>query len=184
MIFLADTDLYDLHKEIINFSEHIGKRIVLFFDDAAHIGRETGLEEFFDIFRTLSSSAVSCKAAIYPGVTRFGTRFDVYNDAKIIDISRRYGQTGFKEFFYEVMKLRYSKQIESGIYFGSISAEDVAEFLGMAVLGNVRSFIKGCSLLFDEEIKITLATLSETLLSLSSNFFWPMIEEIKYKIGI
>lgn len=182
--FSCDTDLYDLHKEIINFSEHIGKRIVLFFDDAAHIGRETGLEEFFDIFRTLSSSAVSCKAAIYPGVTRFGTRFDVYNDAKIIDISRRYGQTGFKEFFYEVMKLRYSKQIESGIYFGSISAEDVAEFLGMAVLGNVRSFIKGCSLLFDEEIKITLATLSETLLSLSSNFFWPMIEEIKYKIGI
>lgn len=68
---------------------------------------------------------------------------------KLIDISRRYGQTGFKEFFYEVMKLRYSKQIESGIYFGSISAEDVAEFLGMAVLGNVRSFIKGCSLLFD-----------------------------------
>lgn len=55
------------------------------------------------------------------------------------------------------MKYCYSKQIESGIYFGSISAEDVAEFLGMAVLGNVRSFIKGCSLLFDEEIKITLA---------------------------
>ena len=183
--FSCELELYDVQKEIIKFSEHIGKRIVLFFDDAAHIGRETGLEEFFDIFRTLSSSLVSCKAAIYPGVTRFGTRFDVYNDAKIIDISRRYGQqSGFKEFFYEVMKLRYPHQIQEEKYFGSISAEDVAEFLGMSVLGNVRSFIKGCSLLFEKEGKVTLSTLSETLLALSSDFFWPMIEEIKYKIGV
>ena len=46
-----------------------------YFDDAAHLGREASLEEFFDIYRTLSSSLVSCKAAIYPGVTRFGVRF-------------------------------------------------------------------------------------------------------------
>ncbi|MEG0962587.1 MAG: hypothetical protein RSF88_06975 [Lachnospiraceae bacterium] len=182
--FACERDLYGVQKELIRFSEHIRKRIVLFFDDAAHIGRETGLEEFFDIFRTLSSSAVSCKAAIYPGVTRFGTRFDVYNDAKIIDISRHYGQTGFKTFFHEVMKLRYPRQIEEDKFFGSISAEDVAEFLGMAVLGNVRSFIKGCSLLFEKNSKISLVILSETLLSLSSDFFWPMIEEIKYKIGV
>lgn len=182
--FSCEQDLYGVQKELINFSEHIRKRIVLFFDDAAHIGRETGLEEFFDIFRTLSSSAVSCKAAIYPGVTRFGTRFDVYNDAKIIDISRHYGQTGFKDFFHEVMKLRYPRQTEEVEFFSSISAEDVAEFLGMAVLGNVRSFIKGCSLLFEKDSKISLVILSETLLSLSSDFFWPMIEEIKYKIGV
>ena len=182
--FSCELDLYGVQKELIRFSEHIKKRIVLFFDDAAHIGRETGLEEFFDIFRTLSSSAVSCKAAIYPGVTRFGTRFDVYNDAKIIDISRHYGQTGFKDFFHEVMKLRYPRQTEEDGFFGSISAEDVAEFLGMAVLGNVRSFIKGCSLLFEKDSKISLVILSETLLSLSSDFFWPMIEEIKYKIGV
>ena len=182
--FSCELELYDVQKEIIRFSEHIGKRIVLFFDDAAHIGRETGLEEFFDIFRTLSSSFVSCKAAIYPGVTRFGTRFDVYNDAKIIDISRRYGQTGFREFFYEVMKLRYSEQMNDKKFFSSIAAEDIAEFLGMSVLGNVRSFIKGCSLLFEREGKITLSILSEILLALSSDFFWPMIEEIKYKIGV
>lgn len=43
---------------------------------------------------------------------------------------------------------------------------------------------KGCSLLFEKEGKVTLSTLSETLLELSSGFFWPMIEEIKYKIGV
>lgn len=182
--FASELDVYEVHNEIIKFSEYIGKRIVLFFDDAAHIGRETGLEEFFDIFRTLSSSAVSCKAAIYPGVTKFGTRFDVYNDAKVIDISRRYGQTEFKEFFYEVMKLRYWNKIEESKYFNSISAEEVAEFLGIAVLGNVRSFIKGCSMLFEDEKKINYIKLSEVLLGLSSDFFWPMIDEIRYKIGV
>lgn len=182
--FVSELDVYEVHNEIIRFSEYIGKRIVLFFDDAAHIGRETGLEEFFDIFRTLSSSAVSCKAAIYPGVTRFGTRFDVYNDAKVIDISRRYGQAEFKEFFYEVLKLRYLNNIEETKYFSNISAEEVAEFLGAAVLGNVRSFIKGCSMLFEDGKKINYNKLSEVLLNLASDFFWPMIEEIRYKIGI
>ena len=43
--FSCELELYDVQKEIIKFSEHIGKRLVLFFDDAAHIGRETGLEE-------------------------------------------------------------------------------------------------------------------------------------------
>ena len=79
-----------VHKAIMEFSESIKKRIGLLLDDAAHIGREAGLEEFFSIFRTLSSSCVSCKASIYPGVTKFGARFDVYNDAKVIDISRRF----------------------------------------------------------------------------------------------
>ena len=182
--FACELDVYEVHNEIIKFSEYIGRRIVLFFDDAAHIGRETGLEEFFDIFRTLSSSAVSCKAAIYPGVTRFGTRFDVYNDAKVIDISRRYGQSEFKEFFYEVLKLRYLNGIEEAKYFSNISAESVAEFLGLAVLGNVRSFIKGTSMLFEDGKKITYTKLNEILLSLATDFFWPMLEEIRYKIGI
>jgi hypothetical protein len=182
--FECSLNVYEMHKEIIRFSEYINKRIVLYFDDAAHIGRETGLEEFFDIFRTLSSNVVSCKAAIYPGVTRFGTRFDIYNDAKVIDISRHFGQTQFKEFFCEVMKLRFSNQISSIKFSNDMTLEDVSSFLGTAVLGNVRSFIKGCSMLFEAGEKVTLTSLNEILLALSSNFFWPMMEEIKYKIGV
>lgn len=181
--FECELNVYEMHKEIIKFSENINKRIVLFFDDAAHIGRETGLEEFFDIFRTLSSNAVSCKAAIYPGVTRFGTRFDVYNDAKVIDISRHYGQAQFNNFFYEVMKLRFSNKMNTIKLNTDMSIEEVASFLGVVVLGNVRSFIKGCSLLFEKE-KVSLNSLNEILLSLSGDFFWPMMEEIKYKIGV
>lgn len=182
--FSCELEVYDVHKSIMKFSEIIKKRIVLFFDDAAHIGREAGLEEFFSIFRTLSSSRVSCKAAIYPGVTKFGARFDVYNDAKVIDISRRFGQSGFQDFFYEVMKLRYPNKVDNENIFGSLSAKEVSNFLGMAVLGNVRSYIKGCSLILEKEEKVTLAKLNNILLELASNFYWPMLEEIRYKIGI
>ena len=182
--FSCELEVYAVHKAIMEFSEEINKRIVLFFDDAAHIGREAGLEEFFSMFRTLSSSRVSCKAAIYPGVTKFGARFDVYNDANVVDISRRYGQSGFQEFFYEVMKLRYPKEVNNNKIFAGFSAQDVASFLGMAVLGNVRSFIKGCSLIFEREEKVTFFMLNDVLLELASNFYWPMMEEISYKIGI
>src|ERR1041384_4725025 len=72
-------DVASVQMALAALAKSLGKRIVLFFDDAAHLGREASLEEFFDIYRTLSSNTVSCKAAIYPGVTRFGTRFDVYN---------------------------------------------------------------------------------------------------------
>lgn len=106
------SDVYATHQSLNHLSDKLQKRLVLLFDDAAHIGREAGLEEFFDIFRTLSSNKVSCKAAIYPGVTKFGTRFDVYNDAKIIDITRRKEQPDFQKFFLEVMKSRFYTQIE------------------------------------------------------------------------
>ena len=182
--FDSELSIYSMHQEIINFSEFIGKRIVLFFDDAAHIGREAGLEEFFDIFRTLSSNRVSCKAAIYPGVTRFGIRFDVYNDAKVIDISRKYGQIDFQEFFYEVMRLRFPQCNEAGRFSSNMPCKEVANFLGMAVLGNVRSFIKGCSMIFDESGRVTLSKLTDIFLSLASDFFWPMIEEVGYKLGV
>jgi len=182
--FACEVEVYAVHKAVMEFSEKIKKRIVLFFDDAAHIGREAGLEEFFSIFRTLSSSRISCKAAIYPGVTKFGARFDVYNDAKVIDISRRFGQSGFQDFFYEVMKLRYPNQANDKELFDILPAKDVANFLGMAVLGNVRSYIKGCSLIFERDEKVTLSTLNGVFLELASNFYWPMLEEIKDKIGI
>ncbi|MBR3771558.1 MAG: ATP-binding protein [Clostridium sp.] len=182
--FACETDIYSLQQELNRFSERIEKRIVLFFDDAAHIGREAGLEEFFDIFRTLSSYRISCKAAIYPGVTRFGTRFDVYNDAKVIDITRKYGQMDFEEFFYQVMVLRFEKNIRKEMFSESINPKRMATFLGMAVLGNVRSFIRGCSLLFEDEKKVTFQKLSDVFTRLASDFFWPMMEEVKPKLGV
>ena len=100
-------DVATLQYSIANLSRDLGKHIILLFDDAAHIGREASLGDFFDIFRTLSSSTVSCKATIYPGVTNFGNRFDVYNDATVLDVVRDEEQSGFDVLFTEVLKARF-----------------------------------------------------------------------------
>lgn len=182
--FTCIPEVYDVHRELVKFSERIGKRIVLFFDDAAHIGREAALEEFFDVFRTLSSSKVSCKAAIYPGVTRFGTRFDIYNDATVVEINRREDQEGFGDFFLAIMEKRFSNQAQGSSFTKDLSQNEVAIFLGQAVVGNVRSYVKACSTLFNGSRSIGYTKLSEALLELSSDYYWPMIEEVRLKVGI
>ncbi|MFX3630337.1 MAG: helix-hairpin-helix domain-containing protein [Ectobacillus sp.] len=182
--FSSEPEVYEVHKELVRLSESIGKRIVLFFDDAAHIGREAALEEFFDVFRTLSSSNVSCKAAIYPGVTKFGNRFDIYNDATIIEISRREDQADFNEFFYAVLRSRFLDQTENISLSKDLTVKEIASFLGQSVVGNVRSFVKACSILFNNGKTIGLQALSEAMLELSRDYYWPMIEEVRLKIGV
>jgi hypothetical protein len=52
------SDQAALQFGLMDLSQKLNKRIVLLFDDAAHIGREKPLEVFFDLFRTLSSSLI------------------------------------------------------------------------------------------------------------------------------
>ncbi|AWS52289.1 hypothetical protein [Providencia rettgeri] len=180
-------ELGSIQFSLSKLAEALGKRIVLYFDDAAHLGREASLEEFFDIYRTLSSNSVSCKASIYPGVTRFGTRFDVYNDATVIDIFRSEEVIGFAETFLEVMNSRYPNDFKETSFSSSLKKKAVASFLGQAVLGNMRSFVFACNALqlrCRKNKNIGLPELSETLLELASNYYWPLLDEIRPKLGI
>ncbi len=165
----------------------LGKRIVLYFDDAAHLGREASLEEFFDIYRTLSSSAVSCKASIYPGVTRFGVRFDVYNDATVVDLLRSEELPDFAATFLEVMNSRYPDVFHLAQFSSSLDKSIVAALLAQAVLGNMRGFIFACNALKDrcaDGRQIGLPELGDTLLELAGNYYWPLLDEIRPKLGV
>jgi hypothetical protein len=110
---------------------------VLLFDDAAHNGREKPLEVFFDLFRTLSSGLTSCKASIYPGVTKFWVRFDVFNDSTVIDISRSDVSTD-SDFFPKVVQARYPKLALRPTFSDRLSPVQFANSLGRAVVGNLR----------------------------------------------
>jgi hypothetical protein len=182
--FASDPDVKSLQYAIGIFSQRLSKRIVLLFDDAAHIGREASLEEFFSIFRSLSSSIVSCKASIYPGVTNFGTRFDVYNDATVIDVTRDEDQPEFKTVFAEIVKTRYPKLLEAE-YTTNLNYQRVAGFLGLCLLGNMRGFIFACGKLqsqVDEGV-IGLKALGDTMNLLATNYYWPLLEEVTPKLG-
>ncbi len=179
----VNPDVGEVQQALVKLSGTLKKRVILFFDDAAHIGRETSLAEFFDIFRTLSSSTVACKAAIYPGVTKFGTRFDVYNDATVIDIARDERMPDFSVFFKDVIKARYPQLLENT---SSILQKDNALpwFLGRAVAGNMRALVFACNRLTEDNNKIELLQLTQCLLFLASDYYWPLLEELSPKLGI
>jgi len=177
----------DLQSELTDISSKYEKRIVLLFDDAAHIGREANLNDFFDIFRTLSNNSISCKASIYPGVTKFGTRFDVYNDATVIDVNRSENSDDFPELFEEVLNRRFSQSLDDSKFSGSLSKRDVSKLLGLAVLGNMRAFIYTCNQLITSlngSKTISYTHISEAFKQLSNNYFWPLLEEIEPKLGM
>lgn len=157
-------------------------RVVLLFDDAAHIGREKPLEVFFDLFRTLSSSLTSCKASIYPGVTKFGIRFDVYNDATVIDISRS-DVSAAPEFFPEVVRARYPKLTDRNTFSDRLSPTQFANLLGRAVVGNLRGFILACNR-FDDQEKIGIPEVTQCLLEMATDYFWPLMDEVAPKLGV
>lgn len=174
-------DVGDLQQALVKLSSTLSSRIVLFFDDAAHIGRETALEEFFNIFRTISSSTVSCKAAIYPGVTNFGIRFDVYNDATVIDISRDERRDDFTDFFAEVINARYPRLLQNTSE--SLKRNNtLAWLLGRAVVGNMRALIFACNRLSDDK-QIDLQELTNCLIYLSSDYYWSLLDEVAPKLG-
>ena len=179
-------DIQQVKEILVNLAEKEGKRIVLLFDDAAHIGRETSLQEFFDIFRTLSSPSVSCKATIYPGVTRFGTRFDIYNDATTIDLFRNEGINDYDQFFNSILTVRFPNLFDRIKYSSELDGVKVAGFLARAVLGNMRAFVSAGSRLIDasDNETIDFNTLTIILKNLSENYYWPLLEELRPKLGI
>jgi len=181
--FFAEPTVGSLQTAISGLSARVGRRIVLLFDDAAHIGREASLAEFFDIFRTLSTSTVSCKATIYPGVTQFGTRFDVYNDATIVEVARNEEQAGFDRQFQDVIEARF-QALSAVPLIGTLTRDDFAGFLGQSVLGNMRAFVFLCNTIEESlEPSIGFNTLGQTLLKLATNYYWPLLEEVSPKLG-
>lgn len=177
----------ELQQVLINVSTQLSMRIVILFDDAAHIGRETSLSDFFDIFRTLSNNTISCKASIYPGVTKFGTRFDVYNDATVIDVNRSETALDFTDLFVEVLNRRFSTFLDDSKFVKGLSKPQVCKLLGVAVLGNMRSFIYSCNQLITSisgSSSVTIANITEAFKQLSNNYFWPLLEEIEPKLGV
>ncbi len=175
-------DQTSLQIAMTDFCQSQSHRLVLLFDDAAHIGREKPLEVFFDLFRTLSSNLTSCKASIYPGVTKFGIRFDVYNDATVIDICRS-DVTATPGFFPDVVRARYPKLADRSTFSDRLSPTQFANLLGCAVVGNLRGFILACNR-FDGKDKIGIPELSQCILDMSSDYFWPLMEEVAPKLGV
>ena len=180
--FEVVSDQAALQFGLTDLSHSFEKRIVLLFDDAAHIGREKPLEVFFDLFRALSSNLISCKASIYPGVTKFGIRFDVFNDSTVIDISRS-DVSGGSTFFPDVVRARYPKLSDRSTFSDRLTPVQFANLLGRAVVGNLRGLILACNR-FDGQEKIGIPEVNKCFLDMATDHYWPLMEEVAPKLGV
>ncbi|RYZ78728.1 MAG: hypothetical protein EOP06_28505, partial [Proteobacteria bacterium] len=171
-----------LQRSLLNLARTLNQRIVILFDDAAHIGREKPLEAFFDLFRTLSSSAISCKASIYPGVTKFGVRFDVFNDSTVVEISHSDVFKG-DTYFFDVLSARYPALASRDMYSDRLTPEVFSKLLGRAVVGNMRGFILACNR-FDDAERISIPEMNACLLAMAQDYYWPLMEEVAPKLGV
>lgn len=180
--FAATSDQLRLQMALSQLAQNLNKRVVLLFDDAAHIGREKPLEVFFDLFRTLSSSLVSCKASIYPGVTKFGVRFDIFNDSTVVDVSRS-DVNLFPDFFPSVIRARYPRLADRAIFSDRFSANQFANLLGRSVVGNMRGLILACNRFATVE-RIGIPDVNKCLLEMAQDYYWPLMEEVAPKLGV
>jgi hypothetical protein len=175
-------DQASLQFKLTGLAQKLQKRVVLLFDDAAHIGREKPLEVFFDLFRTISSSLISCKASIYPGVTKFGIRFDVFNDSTVIDISRS-DVSADPNYFPDVVRKRYPKLADRSTFSDRLSPAQFANLLGRAVVGNLRGLILACNR-FEGQNRIGIPEVTKCFLEMATDHYWPLMEEVAPKLGV
>ncbi|MFD1990721.1 hypothetical protein ACFSGI_12185 [Paenibacillus nicotianae] len=61
-------------------------RIILLFDEAAHVFSHSQQEKFFTFFKSLRDPQIACKVAVYPGITNYGKYFEKGQDAKELTI--------------------------------------------------------------------------------------------------
>lgn len=82
-------DVRRFRDAVEEICEEVGiRRIYLFFDEAVHIFRQEQQRQFFTLFRDLRSPYITCKAAVYPGVTAYGDTFEMSHDATYMRVER------------------------------------------------------------------------------------------------
>jgi hypothetical protein len=94
------SDVLDAFEEICTTLNL--ERIIVFFDEAAHVFRPEQQRQFFTLFRDLKSPYISCNAAVYPGVTHYGSFFELTHDATFRRIERDILEPGYLDTMWEM----------------------------------------------------------------------------------
>ncbi len=118
------------------------RRIVLLFDEAAHIFRPEQQRQFFTLFRDLRSPYISCNAAVYPGVTVYGSAFQTAHDATIVELNRDILESDYCENMREIV----TKQAEADLIADINRQGENFNALAYAVAGNPRLLLKTVAL--------------------------------------
>jgi hypothetical protein len=117
------------------------ERFALLIDEAAHIFVPEQQRQFFTLFRDLRSPYITCDAAVYPGVTSFGSTFQPAHDATMLSLDRDVLAPDYIEGMREIVE----KQADSGTYKSILQNGKNFAILAYAASGNPRLLLKTLS---------------------------------------
>lgn len=112
-------------------------RIVLLFDEAAHVFSHNQQEKFFTLFKGLRHPRIACKAAVYPGITNYGKYFEKGQDAKEIRLDWSLTSTQDVNYIKNILKTRIKEYNEDYWYKLTVNPE-VIETICICSNGNPR----------------------------------------------
>lgn len=143
-------------------------RIIIFFDEACHNFIPYQQREFFTLFRDLRSPYISCKAAVYPGLTSYGT-FQPFHDAELKTINRDILSSSFIKNMREILEKQMSKESFERL----LKTGQLLNHLIYASSGNPRLLLKSV-FSASNEFKSGLKTnsVNETIKNFYRNDIW------------
>lgn len=113
-------------------------RIALFVDEAAHIFLPEQQRQFFTLFRDLRSPYLTCNAAVYPGVTSFGSTFQLVHDATVLSVDRDVTNANYVKNMREIVE----RQADSATTKNMETNGQNFAALAYAATGNPRILLK------------------------------------------
>jgi len=117
------------------------ERISIFFDEAAHVFRPEQQRQFFTLFRDLRSPYISCKAAVYPGVTHYGSFFEPTHDATFRRIERDILESDYVDTMWKMFQKQADEQTKSAFE----KQRSLFNTLALSSSGNPRILFKTLS---------------------------------------
>lgn len=134
---LPDTqDFMDAIEDICKALEI--RRFCVFFDEAAHIFRPEQQRQFFTLFRDLRSPYITCNAAVYPGVTTYGSTFQLAHDASLRRVERDIESSQYVQHMFQILARQADEPLLSTI---DTHKQNFA-VMAYAVSGNPRFLLK------------------------------------------
>lgn len=134
--FVTDVDYFKRLVSDICQSSGLN-RIVLLFDEACHNFIPKQQREFFTMFRDIRSQYICSKAAVYPGVSCYGT-FEVFHDSVVKRVEKNILADDYIEKMREIIK----KQIDEETYKVLAKQGELLNALIWASTGNPRILLK------------------------------------------
>lgn len=143
------------------------KKIYIFFDEACHNFIPEEQREFFTLFRDLRFPNICCKAAVYPGITQYGT-LQKFHDVKYKRIERDI----LSHEYVRNMRTILQKRLNEEEYKALESQGEILDCLIYSSSGNPRLLLKSISIALENNKKFNKQNVQGIMKDFYRNDIW------------